>query len=214
VFKCWKCLCLCELTSPRYVLPRFTVTASSATMWQQLFVASPRTSWPDFWSASHWMALTWSYSQRHGPSGPHPESEVLLRTPQTCLRNPSKVLPIFDSYRRSRKGQAAELGWRWIAPWTIQKIDRKRWYGHLGGQQTIAHKYPAMHSVRSSRDHHMSIECCEMSLRVFCTYKNNLGSYQTSWYGSFHNHLWERSGASPCLNNQHSLPCAAFAQLL
>jgi len=43
-------------------------------------------------------------------SKPHPESGALLRMPQTCSRNPSKVIPVSALHRRGQKRQAVELG--------------------------------------------------------------------------------------------------------
>ena len=63
-----------------------------------------------------------------------------------------------------------------------------------------------MHSIRSSRDHHLAIKCCKMGLGVFWNCKKNLGHYETGWYDNIHNRLWKWPGTSPWLSSRASLP--------
>jgi len=54
-----------------------------------------------------------------------------------------------------------------------------------------------MHSVGSSRDHHLGVEDRDVGLRVFDTYEGDFLDHEASWYYRIHDRLGKRHGASP-----------------
>jgi len=70
---------------------------------RQLVLVSPLTSLLDFLSVTRWTVMTWTPVHRRGPSGPRPRFGALLWTPQIYSGSSSKVLPVFDLYRRGGK---------------------------------------------------------------------------------------------------------------
>jgi len=52
-----------------------------------------------------------------------------------------------------------------------------------------AHEQLTVHGVHSSRDHHLSVERCEMDLWVFCTFEDGLGHHEVSRHDNIHDCL-------------------------
>ena len=66
--------------------------------------------------------------------------------------------------------------------------------------QEYSHKQLAVHSVSSSRDHHLGVEGCDVGLWVFDTCKGDFLSHEIGGYHNIHDHLGKRLGASPNWN--------------
>ena len=71
-----------------------------------------------------------------------------------------------------------------------------------------------MHSINSSRDHHLGVEDLDVGLRVFDTCKGDFRSHEVGGYYHIHDRLGKRYGASPNWNGRTLLVGCAFPHTL